>query len=70
MKKPSARKRFSSKPSRSGLVDLDDDFEANFRQFKDDFDVDEDDDLLIDVKPFGFSAIIHSKPSKSLLVLV
>lgn len=68
LKKPGSGKRFS-KPSRSEFVDLDDDFEADFRGFKDDFDVDdmdEDDDLMFDVKPFGFSATKPSKPSKSL----
>ncbi|CAN0877768.1 Ethylene-responsive transcription factor RAP2-12 [Linum grandiflorum] len=48
-----------SKPRPSALVvDLDDDFEADFQEFKDDSDVDVDDvdDVLADVKPFAFSA--------------
>ncbi|KAK7349338.1 hypothetical protein VNO77_06629 [Canavalia gladiata] len=61
LRKPSSGKRFS-KPV------LDDDFEAGFREFKDESEIDEDeddvDDLLDGVKPFGFST--SNKPSKSL----
>ncbi|KAI9109510.1 hypothetical protein K1719_019564 [Acacia pycnantha] len=42
------------------VIDLDDDFEADFREFKDDSDIDVDEDD-VDVKPFASSAI---KPSK------
>lgn len=54
-KKPgSGGKRFS-KPLRSEVVDIDDDFEADFQDFKDDSDVEYDDEV-VDVKPFAFSA--------------
>ncbi|KAI9100932.1 hypothetical protein K1719_024056 [Acacia pycnantha] len=42
------------------VIDLDDDFEADFREFKDDSDIDVDEDD-VDVKPFASYAI---KPSK------
>ncbi|KAA8541588.1 hypothetical protein F0562_022740 [Nyssa sinensis] len=42
---------YHSKPLRSEIVDLDDDFEADFLGFKD-----ESDDEVEDVKPFAFSA--------------
>ena len=54
LKKPSYGMRFS-KPLRSEVVDVDDEFEAAFRNFKDDSDVEDDDDV-IDVKPFTFAA--------------
>ena len=55
LKKSGAGKRFS-KPLRSEIFDvIDDDFEADFQVFKDDSDVEEDNDLA-DVKPFSFSA--------------
>lgn len=54
----------SSKPKRSEIVDLDDEFEADFQEFKDESDVDDldidVDDLLLDVKPFAFSASLKS----------
>lgn len=54
-KKPgSGGKRFS-KSLRSEIVDIVDDFEADFQDFKDDSDVEYDDDV-VDVKPFAFSA--------------
>nr|AUZ96384.1 AP2 domain class transcription factor [Malus domestica] len=60
LKKPSSGKRFS-KPLRSEIVDLDDDFEADFQEFKDESDVDEDDEM-VDFKPSAFSA---GKPSSA-----
>ncbi|XP_061361900.1 ethylene-responsive transcription factor RAP2-12-like [Gastrolobium bilobum] len=61
LRKPNLGKHFS-KP-----LLLDDDFEASFREFKDDSDMDdeeEDDaDVLVGVKAFGFAP---SKPSKFL----
>ncbi|KAF3451966.1 hypothetical protein FNV43_RR08062 [Rhamnella rubrinervis] len=54
LKKPSYGMRFS-KPLRSEVLDVDDDFEADFQKFKDDSDVEDDDDV-IDVKPFTFAA--------------
>ncbi|PON62537.1 AP2/ERF transcription factor [Trema orientale] len=54
-KSGSGSKRSSRKAPRSEIVDLDDDFEADFQGFKDESDVEEDDDL-VDVKPFAFSA--------------
>ncbi|CAI0411326.1 unnamed protein product [Linum tenue] len=41
--------------AKPAVIDLDDDFEADFREFVDDFDVDED-AYDVDVKPFAFSA--------------
>ena len=65
LKKSVSGKRFS-KPLRPEVVTLDDDFEADFREFKDDSDIDEaedDVDLLVDAKPFAFTAAAkHSKP--------
>ena len=60
LKKPSSGKRLS-KPLRSEIVDLDDDFEADFQEFKDESDVDEDDEM-VDSKPSAFSA---GKPSSA-----
>lgn len=60
-RKPSSRKPFL----------LDDDFEAGFREFKDDSDFDEDEDedddegLLVGVKGFTFGSNKNSKSSKS-----
>lgn len=69
-KSRSCGKRFS-KPLRSEIVDIDDDFEADFQDFKDDSDVEYDADV-VDVKPFAFSAA--RKPTLSrgnfLLVLI
>ncbi|KAL2457364.1 Ethylene-responsive transcription factor Related to AP22-12 [Forsythia ovata] len=58
---------YHSKPLRSKpVVDIDDDFEADFQDFKDH----SDDEVVIDVKPFAFSAsknssLRGSKPVKS-----
>lgn len=60
LKKSSSGKRFS-KPLRPEIVDLDDDFEADFQEFKDESDVDEDDDM-VEAKPSAFSA---GKPSSA-----
>lgn len=60
LKKSGSGKRFS-KPLRSEIVDLDDDFEADFQGFKDESDADEDENFG-DLKPFAFSA---RKPSLS-----
>ncbi|KAL5995785.1 hypothetical protein ACLOJK_025855 [Asimina triloba] len=50
LKKGSAKSRYS-KPRRSKIGDLDEDFEADFQEFKDDSD---EDDEPEDVKPFAF----------------
>ncbi|CAL1376296.1 unnamed protein product [Linum trigynum] len=59
----------SNKPySKPVVIDLDEDFEADFQGFKDDSDVDEDDcdvDALADVKPFAFSAAPPPQPRNS-----
>ncbi|KAI9113293.1 hypothetical protein K1719_015818 [Acacia pycnantha] len=52
--------RFSKPPKLETVIDLDDDFEADFVEFKDDSDIDVDEDD-VDVKPFASYAI---KPSK------
>ncbi|EEF29138.1 ethylene-responsive transcription factor RAP2-12 [Ricinus communis] len=46
------------------VVDLDDDFEADFQEFKDESDVEEDEDVVLDVKPFGVSASALSPPHR------
>ncbi|XP_028763290.1 ethylene-responsive transcription factor RAP2-12-like [Neltuma alba] len=51
--------RFSKPLKSEAVIDLDDDFEADFREFKDDSDIDVDEED--DVKPFASSA---TKPSK------
>jgi EREBP-like factor len=51
---------YYSKPLRSKIFDLDDDFEADFQGFKD-----FSDDDVLDVKPFAFSASRGSKSVKS-----
>ncbi|XP_062087924.1 ethylene-responsive transcription factor RAP2-12-like [Humulus lupulus] len=57
LKKSSSGKRFSKKTHmRSEIVDLDDDFEADFQGFKDESDVEDFDDVAVDVKPFAFTA--------------
>ena len=56
-------KRVQKKPLRSKIVDVDDEFEADFQGFKDDSDVEDDDDY-VDVKPFAFSAS-NKKPTFS-----
>ncbi|XP_050383857.1 ethylene-responsive transcription factor RAP2-12-like [Argentina anserina] len=63
LKKSSSGKRFSAggRPRGSGILGLDDDFEADFQDFKDESDVDDDEDML-GSKPFAFSA---GKPSPS-----
>ncbi|XP_009775920.1 ethylene-responsive transcription factor RAP2-12-like [Nicotiana sylvestris] len=48
---------YHSKPLRSQVVDLDDDFEADFQDFK---DFSDDEDVQVDVKPFAFSASKNS----------
>ncbi|OAY53269.1 ethylene-responsive transcription factor RAP2-12 [Manihot esculenta] len=50
------------KPIGKIVGDLDDDFEADFQEFKDESDVDEEDDVLFDVKPFSFSATASPPP--------
>ncbi|KAJ7011489.1 hypothetical protein NC653_001810 [Populus alba x Populus x berolinensis] len=52
MKKPFNNKKYS-KPV---VTNLDDDFEADFQEFKDESDVDENSDVFVDAKPFSFSA--------------
>ncbi|CDO97803.1 unnamed protein product [Coffea canephora] len=47
-----------SKPLRSEVVDLDDEFETDFQEFNDHSD--DEAEELEDVKPFGFSASKHS----------
>ncbi|KAJ1407034.1 DNA-binding domain superfamily [Sesbania bispinosa] len=64
LRKPSSKKQL---PRKAALF-LDDDFEAGFREFKDDSDFEEDeedDDLLVGVKGFAFDST-KTKPSKSL----
>ncbi|OAY36337.1 ethylene-responsive transcription factor RAP2-12 [Manihot esculenta] len=53
---PDLKKPIEKKYSKPVVVDLDDDFEADFQEFKDESDADEVDDVLLDVKPFAFSA--------------
>ncbi|CAK7356456.1 unnamed protein product [Dovyalis caffra] len=60
LKKPFNNKKYS-KPV---VVDLDDDFEADFQEFKDESDVDEDYDVFVDVKPFAFSATAAAPTKK------
>ena len=52
-------------PRRSDVIDLDDDIEADFQEFKGDSDFDEDFDFgdEVDVKPFAFFAAPKSRPS-------
>lgn len=47
---------YLSKPVKSDIIDVDDDFEIDFQHFKDDSDLEFDEDELVDVKPFAFSA--------------
>ncbi|KAM6547228.1 hypothetical protein CsatB_018904 [Cannabis sativa] len=64
LKKSNSGKRFSKKSHlRSEIVDLDDDFEANFQGFKDESDVEYFDDDVVDVKPFALTA--RNKPTVS-----
>ena len=63
LKKSGSGKRFSKQPHpRSEIVDIDDDFEADFQDFKDESDVEEFHDV-VDVKPFAFTA--RNKPNLS-----
>lgn len=56
LKKSSSGKRFyAGRPLRSEIFGLEDDFEADFQEFKDESDVDDDEDMA-DSKPFAFSA--------------
>jgi len=56
LKKSSSGKRFyAGRPLRSEIFGLEDDFEADFQEFKDESDVDDDEDM-VDSKPFAFSA--------------
>ncbi|KAK4349786.1 hypothetical protein RND71_029099 [Anisodus tanguticus] len=59
IKKQKNPSNYHSKHLRSEVVDLDDDFEADFQDFK------ELSDVEVDVKPFAFSASKHSAGSKS-----
>lgn len=65
LKKTGSGRRFSKPMRPDAVIDLDADFEADFREFKDDSDIDEadEDDLMVDMKPFAFSA---TKPAKKL----
>ncbi|KAL2498896.1 Ethylene-responsive transcription factor RAP2-12 [Abeliophyllum distichum] len=54
-------RNYHSKPLRSKpVVDIDDDFEADFQELKDY----SDDEMEIDVKPFAFSASKKLQPSR------
>lgn len=53
---PDLKKPINKKFSKPVVVDLDDDYEADFQDFKDESDVDEEDGVFADVKPFAFSA--------------
>lgn len=56
LKKSISGKRFyASRRLRSGIFGLEDDFETDFQEFKDESDVDDDEDM-VDSKPFAFSA--------------
>ncbi|XVF74235.1 hypothetical protein PTKIN_Ptkin13bG0094100 [Pterospermum kingtungense] len=63
--KKSGSKKGSGKRYSKPVIDLDDDFEADFQEFKDEeSEVDDfDDDVLADIKPFAFSAT--KKPSST-----
>ena len=62
--KKSGSKKGSGKRYSKPVIDLNDDFEADFQEFKDgESDVDDLDDVLADVKPFTFSAT--KKPSSA-----
>ncbi|CAI0411936.1 unnamed protein product [Linum tenue] len=55
----------SNKPyAKPAVIDLDDDFEVDFREFVDEDDYDVDVDVLADVKPFAFSAPPPPPPFK------
>ncbi|CAK9324759.1 unnamed protein product [Citrullus colocynthis] len=55
LKKPKSGKHSSPRSLRSRIFDVDD-FEADFQDFKDESDVDQDEDDFSDIKPFLFSA--------------
>lgn len=55
LKKPAFGNQFS-KPVKSDIIDIDDDFETDFQHFKDDSDLDFDVEELVDIKPLSFSA--------------
>ncbi|KAL9387622.1 hypothetical protein Peur_020746 [Populus x canadensis] len=59
------KKPFNSKHLKPVVADPEDDFEADFQEFKDESDVDEDYDVFADAKPFAFSASA-SEPAKKL----
>ncbi|KAF2300901.1 hypothetical protein GH714_018116 [Hevea brasiliensis] len=59
---PDLKKPIGKQYSKPVVGDLDDDFEADFQEFKDESDVDEEDDVLLDVKPFAFSATASPPP--------
>ena len=53
-----------SKPVKSDIIDIDDDFETDFQHFKDDSDLEFDVEELLDTKPLAFSAAgDHPVPS-------
>ncbi|XP_022992282.1 ethylene-responsive transcription factor RAP2-12-like [Cucurbita maxima] len=55
LKKPGFGNQLS-KPVKSDIIDIDDDFETDFQHFKDDSDLEFDVEELVDVKSFAFSA--------------
>ncbi|XP_038897927.1 ethylene-responsive transcription factor RAP2-12-like [Benincasa hispida] len=55
LKKPKSGKHSPARSLRSRIFDVDD-FEADFQDFKDESDVDQDEDHFSDIKPFLFSA--------------
>ncbi|OMO70530.1 hypothetical protein CCACVL1_18820 [Corchorus capsularis] len=66
----SGSKKKSGKRYSKPVIDLDDDFEADFQEFKDeesdvDFDDVDVDDVLADIKPFAFSATKKSDSAAS-----
>ena len=62
--KKSGSKKGSGKRFSKPVIVLDDDFEADFQEFKDEeSEVEDFDDVLADVKPFAFSAT--KKPSSA-----
>lgn len=50
------KKPFNNKHLKPVVADPEDDFEADFQEFKDESDVDENYDVFVDAKPFSFSA--------------
>lgn len=55
LKKPAFGNQLS-KPVKSDIIDIDDDFETDFKHFKDDSDLEFDVEELLDTKPLAFSA--------------